>query len=155
MIDALLAGKLHAACSERTSANGKMFVVGKLRVSQENGDQLFVSLIAFRDSAKTALLALDDGDACSVAGSLTIAVWSGTADGVARPSAQVRVDAVQSVYTIERKRRAVRGDDTDAPTAPRSTNRPRISNRPQRRKAEPAPEPAEPAPALIDDELDF
>jgi single-stranded DNA-binding protein len=150
MIDALLAGKLQGTCSERTARNGTTtFVVGKLRCAQENGDMLFISLIAFRNSTKAALLALDDGDACSVAGALTIGVWSG-ADGVAHPQVQCRVDAVQTAYSIEHKRRAVRGDADASRSTSSKPTKPCTSANPSRPRAQ-----TEPASApLVDDELE-
>ncbi|MFP3551949.1 single-stranded DNA-binding protein [Paraburkholderia sp. SIMBA_049] len=147
MIDALIAGKLHGACTERTAQSGKRFVVGKLRAAQDGADVLFVSLIGFRDSVKAALLALEDGDALSVAGALTIGIWTG-ADGIAHPQVQCRVDAVLSVYAIEHKRRAIRGEATGKINQFDTRKGADVKMRKQ-----PIAKPA-PAAALADDNLD-
>ncbi|MFL9936303.1 single-stranded DNA-binding protein [Paraburkholderia sp. RL18-103-BIB-C] len=114
MITTLCAGKLHGPPVERTSRDGKhRFVTGKMRCAQEGGDALFINLTCFSDTAKAGLLALDEGDACSVVGILTITVWT-DAQGHARPQASVLVDRVESPYSVERKRRAARGEGTEA-----------------------------------------
>jgi single-stranded DNA-binding protein len=97
MITALCAGKLYGTPVERTSRDGKhRFVTAKLRAAQEGGEALFVNLACFSDSAKAGLLALDDGDACTVTGTLTLTVWT-DGNGRARPQASVRVERVDSL----------------------------------------------------------
>lgn len=57
MIDALIAGKIHGQPSSRTGQSGKTFTVAKIKAQQGDGEQVFVSTIAFDDKAAKALLA--------------------------------------------------------------------------------------------------
>lgn len=63
MIDGLISGKLYGKPTERTGQSDKRFVVAKVRAATDDDEPLFVNAIAFDDNAKSALLALDDGDA--------------------------------------------------------------------------------------------
>lgn len=110
MIDALVAGKLYGAPVERTSKAGRPFVTGKMRVATGNGESLFVGLVAFSDSAIAALLALADGDGCSVAGTLTASAFLHK-DGMPRPALDMVVSHVLSAYSVGRKRKAMLPSD--------------------------------------------
>jgi len=116
MMDALIAGKLHARPEQRTGANGKPFATAKLRAAAGDGegDLLFVNCIAFDYAAMAALLALDVGDALCVAGSITPKVWTDR-DGNIRPALDMVVTQVLTAYHVDRKRRAAQqADDGDA-----------------------------------------
>lgn len=122
MIDALVAGRLHAAAVERTSINGNPFVVAKVTAAAGSGDSLFVSVIAFSQSARTALLALEPGDSVALVGELTPKVWT---DRHGEPRMQVDLVAhsVLTAYHVTRKRKAVRPAEqpqqpTSQPPAP-------------------------------------
>ncbi len=124
MIDALIAGKLHGNPIERTSKAGKAFCVAKVRVATGEGESLFVSVIAFSESACTALLALNDGDAVALAGTLTPKVWTNS-QGEAKPAIDMVAAQVLSAYHVQRKRRAMeRPAGGDRPHAPKTTTEP-------------------------------
>lgn len=112
-IDALIAGKLFRNAEERTGQSGKMFVRAKVRVATGDNDSVFVSVVAFSDSAKAALLALDDGEAVALAGSLTPKVWTDR-NGDAKPALDMVAAQVLTTYHVQRKRKAVSGDQGDA-----------------------------------------
>jgi len=57
MIDALIAGKLHGAPTQRTSKSGGTFTTAKLRVPTGE-DATFCNVIAFDQDTQAALLAL-------------------------------------------------------------------------------------------------
>lgn len=106
MIDGLIAGKLYGAPQQRTGKSGKAFVVGKVRTAAGDGESLFVNVIAFDGGACTALLALGDGDAVSLAGTLTPKVWTDKA-GVARPVLDIVAAQVLTAYHVQRKRKSM------------------------------------------------
>ncbi len=111
MIDALIAGKIYGVPQERTSKNGNPFTVARLRVPMANGEAMFAGLVAFRDSARAALLALQDGDSAAVAGELKVGSYLDKA-GLPKPSLDVTVHQVLTPYAVQRKRAAhVPADD--------------------------------------------
>jgi single-stranded DNA-binding protein len=67
---------------------------------------MFVNVVAFSDSAKAALLALDDGDSLSLAGTLKIATYE-TRDGSVKPKVSTVAHSVLTAYQVTRKRKAV------------------------------------------------
>ena len=85
MIEAIISGKAYGKPAQRTSKTGAAFTVAKLRVATSASESLFVNVIAFSDSAQAALLALDDGDAAALAGTLTPKVWTDR-DGITWPA---------------------------------------------------------------------
>ena len=123
MIDALISGRLYAAANERTSANGNPFVTAKVTATAGSGESLFVNVIAFSQSARTALLALDAGDSVALSGTLTPKVWTDR-HGDAKPSLDMTVHAVLTPYHVTRKRKAAQEDGagkaSDRPVAPRT-----------------------------------
>jgi hypothetical protein len=106
MIDALLAGKLYGKPAQRTAKNGSPFAVCKVRVTTTAGECIFVSVIAFKAAAVTALMALTDGDSVALAGELTPKVWTDKA-GIAKPALDLVAHAVLSEYHVQRKRKAL------------------------------------------------
>ena len=114
MMDALIAGRLHAPPEQRTGANGKPFATARLRAAAGDGegDLLFVNCIAFDPAAMAALLALDAGDALAVAGSITPKVWTDR-EGTARPALDIVATQVLTAYHADRKRRAVQQQRDD------------------------------------------
>jgi single-stranded DNA-binding protein len=110
VIDALISGRLYGTPTGRTSSGGSAYVTAKVRVSTRAGECLFINVIAFADTATTALLALADGDAVALAGELTPKAYAAK-DGTARPSVDLLAHSVLSEYHVVRKRKAVRGSD--------------------------------------------
>jgi single-stranded DNA-binding protein len=105
MIEALIAGKLLGQPSEKMAKTGKPFVTAKVRVHAGDSD-VFVNVIAFSESACAALLALQSGDAVSLAGSLTPKAWTDR-EGVVRPALDLVASQVLTAYHVARKRKAV------------------------------------------------
>ena len=106
MMDALIAGKLHARPEVRTSKNGSPYATAKLRAAAGDGDLLFVNVIAFEPATVAALLALDAGDSLAVTGSLTPKVWQDR-DGNHRPAIDLVAQQVLTAYHVNRKRSAM------------------------------------------------
>ncbi|WP_233863021.1 single-stranded DNA-binding protein [Paraburkholderia adhaesiva] len=123
MIDGLIAGRLYGTAQTRTGQSGREFVTAKVRASTSDGEALFVNVITFSDSTAAALLALEDGDAVSLAGTLTPKVWADR-HGEARPALDMVAHAVLTAYHVRRKRKAVLADD---PTDEGSASRPAAS----------------------------
>lgn len=117
MIDGLISGKLYGVAAERTGQSGKTFVTAKVRAATGEGESLFVNVITFSTTAADALLALDDGDSVSLAGTLTPKVWTDK-HGDARPALDMVAHAVLTAYHVKRKRAAMQGSQS----APASTS---------------------------------
>jgi single-stranded DNA-binding protein len=105
-IDALVAGKLWKTPEERRSSAGKMFVTANVRAADGDGESLFVNVVAFDDSAKAALLALEDGDSVSLAGTLKIGTYEAR-DGSVKLSVSMVAQKVLTAYHVARKRKVV------------------------------------------------
>ena len=105
MIDALVTGKLHGAPQQRTGKSGKPFTICKVRVPTGE-DATFCNVIAFDDATQAALLALGDGEAVALAGSLKVGTWTAR-DGTARPSLDLTASAALTTYHVTRKRKAM------------------------------------------------
>jgi single-stranded DNA-binding protein len=106
MIDALIAGRLYGTPQSRTSKNGNAFATAKVRTPMANGESCFVNVVAFSDSARTALLALAEGDSVAIAGELKVGTYTDK-DGAARPSLDLTAHAVLTEYHVQRKRKAI------------------------------------------------
>ena len=106
MIDALISGRLHGKPTQRTGQSGKAFVTCQVRAAAGNGEPLFVSVIAFDEQPKAALLALDDGEAVALSGALTPKVWQPRNGGEPRPALDLVAHACLSAYHVTRKRKA-------------------------------------------------
>ena len=106
MIDALIAGRLYGKPQSRTSKNGNAFATAKVRTPMANGESAFVNVIAFSDLAKTALLALSEGDSVAMAGELKVSTYTDK-DGAAKPSLDLIAHAVLTEYHVARKRKAM------------------------------------------------
>ncbi|MGH8290610.1 MAG: single-stranded DNA-binding protein [Steroidobacteraceae bacterium] len=110
MIDALIAGHVHGKPQARTSKNGNRFATTNVRASLREGNTVFVNVIAFDSAAVNALLALEAGDAVTLAGELTPKVYT-PASGEPRPSLDLLAHAVLTEYHVARKRKAVQARD--------------------------------------------
>ncbi|MFM0741124.1 single-stranded DNA-binding protein [Paraburkholderia xenovorans] len=85
MIDGLVGGRLYGDAQIRTGQNGKRFVTCKVRATTNDGDTIFVNVIAFDDDLQTALLALNDADSVALSGALTPKVWTDK-NGLIKPA---------------------------------------------------------------------
>ena len=75
MIEGLVAGHIWGEPEKRVGKNNSIFVVAKLRAQGPQPELVIVNAIAFDTTACKALLALRDGDAATLAGSLCPKVW--------------------------------------------------------------------------------
>jgi single-stranded DNA-binding protein len=107
MIEGLVSGKVYGRPEQRVGNNsGKPFVTAKVRAATNGGDMLFVNVLAFDVAVQAALLALSDGDAVSLAGTLTPKVWIDR-ENQPRPALDLIASQVLTVYQVKRKREAV------------------------------------------------
>ena len=106
MIEGLIAGKLQGKATERTSKAGKPYALAKVRAAAGDGEALFVNVIAFDTSPCTALLALGDGDAVALAGTMTPKAWLDR-EGQPRAAVDMVASQVLTTYQAKRKREAV------------------------------------------------
>ncbi len=106
MIDALIAGKLYAAPRALTSKAGKPFATARLTVPAADGQMVFANVIAFDPQAVTRLLALEQGDAVTICGTVTPTVYEDK-QGQHRPALDVVAHQVLAAYQVTRKRKAV------------------------------------------------
>ena len=136
MIDALIQGTLYKVPQARTASNGRRFATANVRTPTKDGTSIFVSVIAFAESAVTALLALEDGDSVALAGELTPKVYQPRDGGEPRPSLDLLAHRVLTEYHVARKRKAV----AEAKAQEHPT---------------PTPAAAETAPAEFDDPIPF
>lgn len=112
MIDALIAGRLYGKPQARTSKAGNAFATAKVRAPMASGDAVFVNVVCFRDSARSALLALEEGDSVAISGELKVSAYTDKT-GALRPSLDLTAHAVLTEYHVARKHRAI--TDPDAP----------------------------------------
>ena len=106
-IDALISGRIHKPPQSRLSANGKRFCTTVLRATARDGNGIFVSVIAFSQTACDVLLALDEGDSVALAGELTPKIYTPRDGSEPRPSLDLVAHKVLTEYHIARKRKAV------------------------------------------------
>jgi single-stranded DNA-binding protein len=121
MIEALVSGKLHGQPAQKISKTGKPFVVAKVRAHAGEAD-VFVNVIVFSPAACEALLALGEGDAVALAGSLTPKAWTDR-EGMARPALDLVASQVLTAYHVTRKRKALERKPHD-PSEPQPSRRP-------------------------------
>lgn len=97
MIDGLIAGRLYGDAEMRQGKNSSNFAVAKVKVLTPEGETLLVNVIAFAASVCSELMALRDGDALALAGSLTPKVWSDK-QGNTRPALDMVASRMLSAY---------------------------------------------------------
>lgn len=97
MIDGLVCGRLNGAAEMREGKNATRFAVAKVRCDAGDAQAVLVNVIAFAPVACAALMALDDGDAVALAGSLTPKVWSDK-QGNTKPALDMVVTRVLTAY---------------------------------------------------------
>lgn len=95
MIEGLIAGRLMGDASRRVDKAGRTFIVARVLARNKADEEFIVNVIAFDDAPCNALLALADGDALSLAGSLTPKVWTDK-QGNTRPSLDLVAQRVLS-----------------------------------------------------------
>jgi single-stranded DNA-binding protein len=106
MIEGLIAGVLVGLTETRQGKNGTTFALAKVKATAGDGESLMVNVIAFTTEASAALMALDDGDAVSLAGALTPKVWTDK-QGNTRPALDMVATQVLTAYHATRKQQAL------------------------------------------------
>ena len=102
MLDALVGGRLFGAPQRRPGKAETTFVTAKLRATAgDNESTVLVNVIVFDEAAAAALLALEDGDAVALSGSITPKVWTDK-QGIARPAVDMVAHQVMSAYQVGR-----------------------------------------------------
>jgi single-stranded DNA-binding protein len=97
MIEGLISGHLVGLAETRQGKNGSNFSLAKVKASTSEADHIIVNVITFSTEVSSALLALDDGDALAVSGSLTPKVWTDK-QGNTRPALDM---IATKILTIE------------------------------------------------------
>ena len=113
MLNVLCSGTLVSDPRQRTSAAGKAYATAQMRVPAEDADPMLVSAIAFNADAVAALLALQRGDSCAIAGRAKLSTWE--KDGEQKHGLSVTADRVLTVYQAGKARKAAR--DAEEATA--------------------------------------
>ncbi len=123
MIEGLVSGHLVGLAETRQGKNGSAFTLAKIKTSTADPDNIIVNVITFSTEASIALIALDDGDALTLSGSLTPKVWTDK-QGNTRPALDMIATQVLTAYHANRKREAF-GQSTlrDEPCAASETVR--------------------------------
>ncbi|RDK01589.1 single-stranded DNA-binding protein [Paraburkholderia lacunae] len=97
MIDGLVGGRLFGDAQVRTGQNGKRFVTCKVRAATNDGDTIFVNVIAFDDDVQRGLLALGDADSVALSGALTPKVWTDK-NGLVKPAMDMVAHKMLAAY---------------------------------------------------------
>ncbi len=103
MNEALIAGTLVGLAETRQGKNETAYALAKIKAHAADGDSFIVNVIAFSSEASAALMALDDGNAVCVSGSLTPKVWTDK-QGNTRPALDLIASNVLTVYHANQKR---------------------------------------------------
>jgi single-stranded DNA-binding protein len=101
MIEALIAGRLMGDASRRVDKTGRSYTVARVLARNKTDEEFIVNVIAFDDRACASLLALADGDAISLSGSLTPKVWTDK-QGNSRPSLDLVATRVLTAFDADR-----------------------------------------------------
>ena len=75
MIEGLLAGTLSGDPEKRVGKAGSEFVVARMRAHSADNEPVVINVIAFAADVSARLLGMREGDAVSLAGSLSPRVW--------------------------------------------------------------------------------
>ena len=77
-------------------------MTAKLRATAgDNESTVLVNVIVFDETAAAALLAMEDGDAVALSGSITPKVWTDK-QGIARPAVDMVAHQVMGAYQVGR-----------------------------------------------------
>ena len=104
MLSVLIEGTLIAAPVRRTSQKGSTFVTAQVRCNAEDGESVFVSVIAFSASAADPLAELAAGDTVAIAGPAALSQWE--KNGEHHVGLKVTATRVLTVYEAGMRRKA-------------------------------------------------
>jgi single-stranded DNA-binding protein len=99
MIEGLIAGNIWGEPEKRVGKNNSIFVVAKVRALGSQPELVIVNVIAFDTGVCKALQELRDGDAVSLAGSLSPKVWIDK-QGVSRAALDMIASRVLALQTV-------------------------------------------------------
>jgi hypothetical protein len=99
MIEGLVSGTLVGLAEMRQGKNESSFALAKVKAQCGDGESLIVNVIAFSAETSATLLALNDGDAVALAGSLTPKVWTDK-QGNTRPALDMVATQALSAYPV-------------------------------------------------------
>lgn len=97
-LDVLLQGRLSGKPQTRPAKSLSTFVTAKVVARMANAENIHVNVIAFGETVKAALLALEYGDSVAIAGELKVGIYTDK-EGVARPSLDLTAFKVTTVLT--------------------------------------------------------
>ena len=124
MIETLLTtATTYNAPQAKTARNGNPFAVVQVRCSDAAGNSHFVSVIAFDDDPREAILRLTKGENAAIAGSMSVDTFTAK-NGETRPRLNLTATRVLSVYQGNKLRKAAApaatpaAPTTMAPAAP-------------------------------------
>lgn len=112
MIDGLVSGRIFGKPENRTGRKESRYVAARIIVTTEQ-QKITAHVIAFDEHAQRALLALDDGDAVCVAGTLTPKLHEDK-NGTIKPALDVIAHAVLSAYHVRHKRQNIHDIQEDS-----------------------------------------
>ncbi len=113
MIDGLINGKIYGTPAKRLSKTGTTFATCKIRIpTGGEGNGVFGNVIAFDTAAVKTLLALNDGDAVSLCGTVTVSAYIDKA-GEPKPSVDITAQQILTAYHVRHKRQVVQNQDNE------------------------------------------
>jgi single-stranded DNA-binding protein len=106
---AIVTGSLFRAPEQRTSKAGKPFVTATIRAKDGEASQWW-RLTAFSETAQAELMRLDEGDACSVQGSVKVELYQ-PEGGEPKVSLSIIADRVLALRQPPKERKAKTSGD--------------------------------------------
>jgi hypothetical protein len=97
MINGLVMGTLFGDAEMREGKNATTFAVAKVKAPCADGETFLVNVIVFDADTCNALMAVQDGDALALSGSLTPKVWSDK-QGNTRPALDMVASKLLTAY---------------------------------------------------------
>ena len=114
MIDGLINGKIYGTPAKRLSKTGNTFATCKIRIpTGSEGGGVFGNVICFDTGAVNTMLALHEGDAVSLCGTVTVSAYSDKA-GEPKPSLDITAQQILTAYHIRHKRQQVQNQSNGA-----------------------------------------
>lgn len=96
MIEAIISGRVYSDSRQRNGKNGKPYATVKMWVCSDEGQQMFVNVIAFNDESFEVMRKLKKDDAVSIVGPLSIGTWQDK-EGVIHPSIDLKAIKVTTL----------------------------------------------------------
>lgn len=97
MINGFVMGTLFGTAEMRKGKNASNYAVAKVKAPYAGGDTIIVNVISFDVDTCKGLMALKDGGALAMSGSITPKVWSDK-QGNTRPALDMVANKLLSAY---------------------------------------------------------